>query len=102
MVERFERDLSIPANGNVRERIFSVSDDRILLKYHLEDQRVTASTREFIKPPNYSSEKGIPLQLTSDATTAFQVCNDFLELEQQFTSFSELLKNCFSFLRLRQ
>ena len=73
MVERFERDYSTPANENVRERIFSVSDDRILLKYHLEDQRVTSSTREFIKPANYSSEKGTPLQLTPDTTIAFQV-----------------------------
>lgn len=73
MIERFERDHSIPANKNVRERIFSVSDDRILLKYHLEDERVISSTREFIKPPNYSSEKGTPLQLTPDTTNAFQV-----------------------------
>jgi len=73
MVERFKRDYSIPANENVRERVFSISEDKILLKYHLEDQRVTSSTREFIKPPNYSPEKGTPLQLTPDATIAFQV-----------------------------
>ena len=73
MVERFGRNHAIPANQNVRERIFAVSEDRILLEYHLEDQRVTSSTREFIKPPNYSSDKGTPLQLTPDTTTAFQV-----------------------------
>ena len=76
MVERFKRDYSIPANENVRERIFATSEDRILLKYHLEDQRVTSSTREFIKPPNYSSDKGTPLQLTPDTTIAFQVINN--------------------------
>ena len=74
MIEQFKRDYSIPANENVRERIFAISEDRILLKYHLEDQRVTSSTREFIKPPNYSSDKGNPLQLTPDTTIAFQVC----------------------------
>eukprot|EP00112_Aurelia_sp_Birch-Aquarium-sp1_P024025 Seg740.7 transcript_id=Seg740.7/GoldUCD/mRNA.D3Y31 product="Dynein regulatory complex subunit 7" protein_id=Seg740.7/GoldUCD/D3Y31 len=73
MVERFGRNHAIPANQNVKERIFAVSEDRILLEYHLEDQRVTSSTREFIKPPNYSSDKGTPLQLTPDTTTAFQV-----------------------------
>ncbi|XP_065069130.1 dynein regulatory complex subunit 7-like [Rhopilema esculentum] len=73
MTERFERDPSMPANENVRERTFAVSEDRIALLYHLENKRITSSTREFIKPPNYSSEKGTPLQLTPDATTAFQV-----------------------------
>ena len=63
----------MPANENVRERTFAVSEDRIALLYHLENKRITSSTREFIKPPNYSSEKGTPLQLTPDATTAFQV-----------------------------
>ncbi len=75
MVERFRRDYRIPANENVAERQFAVAEDRILLNYHLEDQRITSSTREFIKPPNYSSEKGTPLQLTPDTTNAFQVRN---------------------------
>ena len=73
MIERFRRNREKSADEDVAERVFAVFEDRIALTYHLEDQRITASTREFIKPPGYSTEKGAPLQLTPDTTHAFQV-----------------------------
>lgn len=72
IVERFHRNKSKEANEDIAERVFLVSDERINLTFHLEDHRVTASTREFIRPP-HPSEKGGTLTMTPDMTTTFQV-----------------------------
>lgn len=72
IVERFHRNKSKEANEDVAERVFLISDERINLTFHLEDNRVTASTREFIRPP-HTTEKGGILTMTPDMTTTFQV-----------------------------
>ena len=72
IVERFHRNKSKEANEDVAERVFLISDERINLTFHLEDNRVTASTREFIRPP-HTTEKGGTLTMTPDMTTTFQV-----------------------------
>ena len=72
IVERFHRNKAKEANEDVAERVFLVSDERINLTFHLEDNRVTASTREFIRPP-HTTEKGGTLTMTPDMTTTFQV-----------------------------
>lgn len=73
MVERFERNLAKKANSDVAERSFLVAEERVSVKFHLENQRITASTREFMKPPNFSLDKTSQLQYTPDMTNAFQV-----------------------------
>ena len=72
IVERFHRNKAKEANEDVAERVFLVSDERINLTFHLEDNRVTASTREFIRPP-HTTEKGGTLTMTPDMTNTFQV-----------------------------
>lgn len=76
MVERFERNKEKNADVDIGERAFLVSDDRIAVKFHLEDQKITASTREFMKPPNFSLDKTSQLNFTPDMTNAFQVNPD--------------------------
>ena len=71
-MERFQRDKSKPANDDVAERVFLIAEERINLTFHLEDKRVTASTREFIRPP-HTNEKGGVLTMTPDMTSTFQV-----------------------------
>ena len=73
MVEKFCRNPEKSADTDIAERCFLISDDRISLKFHLEDQRITGSTRDFIKPPNFSLDKTSQLHLTPDMTNAFQV-----------------------------
>lgn len=60
------------ANDDVAERSFLVAEERISLIFHLEADRVTASTREFVKPVN-TEEKNDSLMMTPDMTTTFQV-----------------------------
>jgi hypothetical protein len=72
----------------VAERVFLIAEERINLTFHLEDNRVTASTREFVRPP-HTAEKGGTLTMTPDMTTSFQVCNK----NNKRTKESRLIKN---------
>ncbi|RDD44284.1 Dynein regulatory complex subunit 7 [Trichoplax sp. H2] len=72
IVERFNRNAEKLADDDVAERIFQISDNRIQLIYHLGDNRITASKREFLKPAN-AHDKGVTLSMTPDMTSTFQV-----------------------------
>ena len=71
-MEKFHRDPNLPANNDVEQRVFLIEEQRIKLIYHLDDNRITASTREFVTPP-LSGDHAQPLTLTRDMTTAYQV-----------------------------
>ena len=71
-MEKFHRDPSIPANDDIDQRVFLIEEQRIKLIYHLDNNRITASTREFVTPP-LSGDNAQPLTLTRDMTTAYQV-----------------------------
>jgi len=73
MVERFERNVEKLADKDIAERSFMLSDDRILLKFHLEKQRITCSTREFMKPPDFTFDKTSQITLTPEMTSSFKV-----------------------------
>ncbi|CAM4734336.1 unnamed protein product [Leuciscus chuanchicus] len=48
--ERFHRDPSKPASKDVAERVFMMSDRRIQVTYHLEDDRIIPAWLNFMKP----------------------------------------------------
>jgi len=72
MVEKYHRDKSKPANEDVAELLFLIAEEKITLTYHRVDDKISASTREFMKPPN-SDEKGAMLVMSSDMHITFQV-----------------------------
>lgn len=72
IVERFHRNIAVPADEDVAERIFLISEDKIQLTFHHQDGKITASFREFIKPPN-ANDKGAILTYTPEMTSTFQV-----------------------------
>ena len=71
MIEKFDPQKS--CKESIAERLFLVSEDRILVKYHLQENRITASFREFMKPPDFSIEKLSHLKFTKDMTNAYLV-----------------------------
>lgn len=77
MVEKFGRNVSKPADKDISERTFLLTDERLLLKFHREKQRITCGTREFIKPPNFTFDKTTQISLTPDMTSFFQVRDVF-------------------------
>lgn len=50
IVEKFHHNPSIPPNSDVAERTFLVRENRIKVVYHLEENCITPSTREFVIP----------------------------------------------------
>ncbi|KAL7862681.1 hypothetical protein SRHO_G00116650 [Serrasalmus rhombeus] len=50
VVERFHRDRSKAASEDVAEREFLLSEDRIQVTYHKEEDRIIPAWRNFIKP----------------------------------------------------
>jgi len=78
MVERFHRNHDKNANDDVAECMFIITEERIQLIYHKEDDKISASTQEFIKPPN-ANEKGAYILWHSDTHTTYQVLGHSLQ-----------------------
>ena len=72
IVERFHRNQSKKPNEDIAERIFLPNDNKIKVLYHLEDNRITPSTREFTYP-HLSGDQGYILTYNSDMVTSYQV-----------------------------
>jgi hypothetical protein len=72
MVERYNRNPTLEANEDVAEVVYFVSEERVQPTYHTETDKISASTRDFIKPAN-TDEKGATLQWHPDNHTTFQV-----------------------------
>ncbi|XP_055904389.1 coiled-coil domain-containing protein lobo [Eupeodes corollae] len=51
ITEKFQRDHTKPANEDIAIRSFQLSKNKILLKFHYLCGALTATIREFIKPP---------------------------------------------------
>ena len=74
MVEKYHRNKAKPASQDISELMFLIADEKITVTYHTEDGKISASTREFIKPAN-ADEKGATLIMSPDMHTSFQVTN---------------------------
>ena len=72
MVLKFKRNPAKGANDDISEVVFMCADDKLQLTYHKEYANIAASTRDFIKPPNWD-EKGAILTWSSDMHGTFQV-----------------------------
>lgn len=70
--EHFHRDPSKPESKDVAERIFMMSDRRIQVTYHLEDDRIIPAWLNFIKPKEpQDSQKA--QDFTPQMVSGFQV-----------------------------
>lgn len=70
IVEKFKRNAERPANKDVAVREFAIIDREIHLKYHYEEGRVTASTRDFVKPP--VAEMGEGMKFRPELTFGYE------------------------------
>jgi len=71
VTEFYSRDPSIPADDDIAELTFLLNEEKIFIKHHLQDQRIIASTHEYLKPQQ-SEDKG-QIQITTDMVSSFQV-----------------------------
>lgn len=70
--ERFHRDHSKPASEDVAERIFMVSDRRIQVTFHLEEDRIIPAWLNFIKPKEAADSQKAQA-FTPQMVSGFQV-----------------------------
>ena len=86
LVEEFHRNPEKDADSDVACRTFAVADNHIFLKFHYAPGKITAATREFIKPPLMEiSEK---LTFNPELTAGYQVNSELFNL---FAYFIKLL-----------
>ena len=64
--------MSKPANDDVAEYVFHIAEHKICLTYHREVSKISASTREFIKPAA-SEDKGTTIIWNVENHSTFQV-----------------------------
>jgi len=57
MTERYSRDVSKHADDDIAEVVYHVVDERTQVTCHREDSKISATTREFIKP-SLTDDKG--------------------------------------------
>jgi hypothetical protein len=77
LVEEFHRNPVKDADSDVACRTFAVADNHIFLKFHYAPGKITAATREFIKPPMMEiSEK---LTFNPELTAGYQVNSGFFK-----------------------
>ena len=71
-MEKFHHNPAVPPNRDVAQRIFLLSENRVRVVYHLEPNRITSSSREFVTPPR-GGEQAYNLTFDPEATTGYQV-----------------------------
>ncbi|KAF7280698.1 hypothetical protein GWI33_005555 [Rhynchophorus ferrugineus] len=98
IVQKFTRNEDISAYNDLSRREFNIKDREIYLKYHYGKDNITASTRNFIKPP--ISEMGEGMTFRPELTTGYQAqigakpprqLQLFLLLEQQLKDEKEVI-----------
>ncbi|XP_008833102.1 dynein regulatory complex subunit 7 isoform X1 [Nannospalax galili] len=72
ITERFSRNPEKPADEDVAERVFLITEERIQLRYHCRDDYITASKREFLRRTEVDS-KGNKINMTPDMCISFEV-----------------------------
>ncbi|KAM5262838.1 dynein regulatory complex subunit 7 [Ctenodactylus gundi] len=72
ITERFSRNPSKPADEDVEERVFLITEERIQLRYHCREDYITSSKREFLQRSEVDS-KGNKIIMTSDMCISFEV-----------------------------
>lgn len=70
ITQTYHRNESKPANKDVAVREFAVIDREIHLKYHYGTGKVTASTRDFIKPS--LAEMGDSMKFNPELTYGYE------------------------------
>ncbi|KAL2093675.1 hypothetical protein ACEWY4_010987 [Coilia grayii] len=72
VVERFHRDTTKPASEDVAERVFLVSEERIQVTYHRDQDRIIPAWRNFTIPQE-SGDTQQKQTFTPDMASTFQV-----------------------------
>ena len=71
-MEKYHHNPAVPSNSDIAQCSFLLDERKINIVYHLEENRITPSTREFFVPV-LSGENAQPLTMNPYMTSAYQV-----------------------------
>ena len=92
LVEEFHRNPEKDADSDVACRTFAVADNHIFLKFHYAPGKITAATREFIKPPMMDTAE--KLTFNPELTAGYQVNSGLFNLFSYFIKLHNLWIVC--------
>ncbi|NWW48911.1 DRC7 protein, partial [Pedionomus torquatus] len=87
--ECFHRNPEKPADEDVAERIFLITEDMIQLTYHLKDKYITASKKDFFKPAE-GDRKGNEMVMSPEMCIVYQAGSS--EKEEKLLHLYKLLQ----------
>jgi hypothetical protein len=78
IVERYSRNVAKDANDDIAEVIFNMAEEKVSVTYHRDNSKISATTREFIKPTAADDKGAGGISWNVDNHTAYLVslCRD--------------------------
>lgn len=76
IIEKFDRNVLIPADEDIAKRNFALTENKIYFTFQYNEGAVTASSREFAKPPK--SVYGKEIIFDPSTTKGYMVRNHFM------------------------
>ena len=73
MIERYSRNEAKEANDDVAEVVYNIAEERTYVTCHREDSKISATTREFVKPPLIADKGSSGIVWNVDSYSAFLV-----------------------------
>jgi len=86
MTEQYSRNVSKDANDDIAEVVYHVAEERTYVTCHRENSKISATTREFIKPSLTDDKGAIGVVWNVDSYNAFLV--RLISLYSRLTPFS--------------
>lgn len=71
IVEKFNRNLPVPASRDIAIRQFLLSENSIFIRFHYAKDAISSSTRTFVKPPK--PDYGCETVFSQDDTKSYNV-----------------------------
>ena len=76
MIERYNRDIEKKAYEDIYEIVFNIEVEKFQITYHRENSKIAASTREYVKPPNWN-DKGNTWTWNNDLHQTYQAGTEY-------------------------
>jgi len=71
MIEHYDRNVKKDADDDISEVVFNIAEEKILVTSHREDSKISATTREFVKPSATDDKGDSGIVWNIDNYTAF-------------------------------
>ncbi|CAF3475818.1 unnamed protein product [Rotaria socialis] len=82
ITERYDRNLKLSANDDVRELLYAIKENKFIITYHRDSHHITPSTRTFCKPAGWN-DKAFTIQWNEDLQDTYQADEEFKQMSKR-------------------